>query len=276
MDPNEPPPPDPNEPPPPDPNGPEVVQSKDQQKCINELNKNGAKVAKAQGKENSKCIKDSSKGRLIGTIEACLTADAKGKVAKAKAKTLEKEGVKCNGVTPDFGSTSGANVNQVMMDNELALIYEIFGSDLDTAIIPESFDKDKAKCQVKVLKAVQKCQDTKLKEFNRCKKDGLKGKAGPPGADLPFDDTTDLEQCMSYDPKSKIGKFCGGKLGNAIRGSCTMENLDVFPGCGSPATTAELRNCLDCSVTAQVCMALNAADGLAQDCGALACVIVHP
>ncbi len=272
-DPNsEPPPPDPNEPPAP---GPEIVQSKDKQKCINELNKGFARVAREQGKAIFKCIKDGSKGRLGGqTIEQCTTADNDGKVAKAQAKTLTKETLKCSGVTPDFGSTSGANVNQVAMVKELSLIHEVFGADLNSAIISVSSDKDAAKCQMKVFKAVNRCQDTQLREFNKCKKDGLKGKAGPPGADLPFDDTTDLEQCMSYDPKSKIGKFCGGKLGNAIRGSCT-ENLDVFPGCGSQPNSAELRNCLDCIVTAQVCMALNAADGLAQDCELLACVIIH-
>ena len=80
---------------------------------------------------------------------------------------------------------------------------------------------------------------------------------------------------MGYDPKRKILKFCAAKLNDAIAGSCTG-NLDVFPGCGSPANLGELRNCLDCIVTAQVCMALNAADGLARDCEALACGIVIP
>ena len=35
------------------------LREKNQRKCINELNKNGAKVAKAQSKENVKCIKHS-------------------------------------------------------------------------------------------------------------------------------------------------------------------------------------------------------------------------
>ena len=272
-DPNAPPGPDPNGPPAP---GPEIVQSKEKQKCINELNKGFARVAREQGKAIFKCIKDGSRDRLGGqTIEQCTTADNDGKVARAKAKTLSMETLKCSGVMPDFGSTSGANVNQVAMAKELRLIHEIFGANLNTAIISVSSDKDAAKCQMKVFKAVKRCQDTQLREFNKCKRDGLKGKAAAPGADLPLDDTTDLELCMGYDPKARSLRFCGAKLGDAISSSCTG-NLDVFPGCGSPADLGELRNCLDCSVTAQVCMALNAADGLARDCEALACGSVIP
>ena len=79
-------------------------------------------------------------------------------------------------------------------------------------------------------------------------------------------------QCRSIVYIIPIRKFCAAKIAGAIDGSCTG-NLDVFPGCGSPANLGELRNCLDCIVTAQVCMALNAADGLAQDCEALSCGI---
>ncbi len=55
------------------------VQGKEQQLCINELNKNFGKVAKAQGKDNDACIKDGSKGKLGGmSIEECMTADRRG------------------------------------------------------------------------------------------------------------------------------------------------------------------------------------------------------
>jgi hypothetical protein len=68
-----------------------VAQGKDQQLCINELNKNFAKVAKAQGKDIGACIKDGAKGKLGAlTIEACTTADRKGKVGKAKRHRLRR------------------------------------------------------------------------------------------------------------------------------------------------------------------------------------------
>jgi hypothetical protein len=245
--------------------GPGQAPSKEKQRCINELNKNFAKVAKAQGKDVCKCIQDGSKGKLSGqTIEACITADNHGKVAKAKEKTLTKATAKCP-VPPDFGATDPNTVNQVAVGKELALIHAIFGSDLDAAIIDQEIDKDGGKCQVAVAKAVQKCQDTKLKEFNRCKKDGLKGKAGPPGADLPFDDATDLRLCMGHDLKGKILKACDTKLGEKISKSCAGK-LDVLPGCGAPATAGDLRGCLDRLVRCEVCRGLNAVDDLVRDC----------
>ena len=45
------------------------VQSKDQQKCINALNKGLAKVSGAQGKANLKCIQNFGKGQVALSSE---------------------------------------------------------------------------------------------------------------------------------------------------------------------------------------------------------------
>ena len=142
----------------------------DEQGCINELNKGFGKVAKTQGKDIGKCIKDGSKGKLVAqSIEECITADNKGKVAKAKQKTISKASPLCS-VPPDFGPSDPNTVNQAAVEKELDLIHAIFGSDLDLddVIFDASVEKDGAKCQIDVAKAAQKCQDTKLKEFNKC------------------------------------------------------------------------------------------------------------
>ena len=85
--------------------------SGDDQKCINELNKNLAKVASTQGKDICSCIKNGSQGKLGGqTIEVCMTSDNKGKVGKAKSKTLAKAGQKCP-TPPSFGPTDPNVIN---------------------------------------------------------------------------------------------------------------------------------------------------------------------
>src|SRR6185503_1386884 len=61
-----------------------VAQNSDQQSCLNAMNGNGAKVAAAQGKENTGCVKGVGSGKVISTADACLTADSKLKVSKAK------------------------------------------------------------------------------------------------------------------------------------------------------------------------------------------------
>ena len=248
----------------------EQVQEKDQQKCIVELNKGFAKVAKAQGKDICQCIKDGAKGKL-GTsptaIEDCLTSDPKMKVAKAKQKAIEKGAQKCT-VPPDFGATDPNTANRVAVEKELKLIHSIFGPDLDAVIIPAAGNPAASKCQVDAAKAAKKCQDTKLKEFIKCKKSGLKNKSGPPSVTLPMDTPGDLAECMGFDPKGKIDKACGTQLDDKIDKSCAgLDYATLFPGdCSGEATLSDFERCVDSLVECQVCLALNEADGLNRDC----------
>ncbi len=73
--------------------------SKDEQKCTNTSNKHAQKIADAQGKNLSSCIKDFAKGKN-GSADACVAADAKGKLAKANSKYDSK-------TAKDCGSGSG-------------------------------------------------------------------------------------------------------------------------------------------------------------------------
>jgi len=234
----------------------------DEQSCINELNKGLASVAKAQGKEICGCIKDGSKGKLgAQTIEECMTADGKGKVSKAKNKARTKATGKCSG-PPSFGPTDPNTMNAVAVAKELILVHQIFGTDLDLAVLDQAVDEPGGKCQVDVAKATKKCQDTRLKEYNKCKKDGLKSGSitGPSG----------LEACLGDDPKGKIAKACDAKLAAKIGKKCAGK-LDVFPGCNDPtppASSQDLATCLDQLVECEVCEALKLADDLSLFCEA--------
>jgi hypothetical protein len=238
-----------------------IPQSPVQQNCINELNKGFAKVAKAQGKDIVACVKNGSKGKLgAQSIEECLTADNKGKVAKAVQKTLAKAPPKCS-QPPDFGATDASTVNQVAVEKELALIHEIFGSDLDDAILDarEESEVEAAKCQVAVAKAGQKCHDAKLKEFNKCKKAGLKEGS--------IERVSELKLCMGVDPKGKIAKACDTKLSATVSKKCpgSVDLAGAFPGCntGDPGLLAA---CVDRIIACRACLALNEADVLNRDC----------
>ena len=70
------------------------MQSKPQQGCINALNKSGAKVAKAQAKDDATCLKNAGKAKETDA-QSCLTDDDKGKVAKAMLKTASTATKKC-------------------------------------------------------------------------------------------------------------------------------------------------------------------------------------
>lgn len=251
------------------------VQTKDQQRCIITMNKNLGKVASRQGKENNDCIKRAGK-KNAGLIEDCLTSDSKGKVAKTKAKTLADFDRKCTGtdrngdpVFPDFGATDPNTVNNAAVQKEIDLAHEIFGPDLDLAIVTDKDLRFVTKCQGKIAKTVNRCQDTKLREFNKCKKTVLRD----PNA--PADDPGDLEACMFVDPDGKVAKACGPKLAKQVRAHCTLKGVDLsvaFPGITDPNTLVDPNDLVedfDQAVECVACLAVNAADGLSKDCDAL-------
>ena len=247
----------------------ERVQSKEQQKCIVDLNKSFARVSKAQGREICGCIKEGARGKLEGqSIEECSTADAGGKVARAQLKTVVKENLRCRfSVTPpDFGYTSSGNLNQVAVEKELSLIHALFGPDLDLGILPAADERAASDCQLAVVKATKKCQQVKLKAFNQCKKNGLKGGSAPAGADLPFDDRLDLGRCVGDDPRGQIAKACGAKLAQEISDHCSgVDTSLAIPGCGT-LDLAQLATCVDRRVGCEHCLSLNAVDNLVRDC----------
>jgi cysteine-rich repeat protein len=242
------------------------VQRKAQQQCINELNKNLAKVAKAKARQISKCIKDGAKQKLTGDrpIETCIATDDE-KVSKAKQKTMDKASSKCT-LSPQFGATGPSTVNQVAVEQQLDLIHDLFGSDLDAAILKQDLDRDGSKCQQAMLKSVTKCQDANLKAFNKCKKAGLKGKGGPRGNGLPIGQPQELELCMGLDPKGKVSKICETKLSRDISKKCAASSGfgTLFPGC--PGDPAVLADCLDHLAKCRVCQALNEGDNLNANC----------
>jgi hypothetical protein len=77
---------------------------KDQQKCLNTLNNDAAKLAKAQGKENSDCLKKATHGTLRGgqSADACLLADGKGRIAAAQAAITTHDTERCSATPPTF------------------------------------------------------------------------------------------------------------------------------------------------------------------------------
>src|SRR5579862_5579913 len=85
------------------------AQDKDQQKCINAVNKDAGKVAATQGKANSACVKTGTKGAVTAS---CPTDDPKGKLTKAEGKTGSDEMMDCLAMDlPTFGYTSSGTAN---------------------------------------------------------------------------------------------------------------------------------------------------------------------
>ena len=204
------------------------VQTSDQQKCLNAVNKDGAAVAKTQGKEHLGCVKSAGKG--AGGAQACLTADAKSKVAKAKAKTTADATKSC-GTPPSFGFASAATTNAAAQQADVDVVADVYGANLDAAIITCATSKAGCGCQQKVSKGIEALMAVKLATFVACKKAALKAGASAAAA---------LEDCVrnaatpgsiAADSKGKIGKIVAG-LNTAISKSCDTPNVTAgaFPG----------------------------------------------
>jgi hypothetical protein len=245
------------------------VASADDAKCVNTVNKNAAKVAKAQGKDNAKCLKDAGGGKLTGTIENCITSDPKGKVKKAKDKAKAKIQADCQTppAVPPIDTSDPDALGQIMIDKELALVHAIFGTDLDAPglIVNKDLDKDGWKCQSAIAKAAGKCQDAKLATYNSCKKVQLKAgvhNAGQLQYACLGTGTDPLFRGIP-DGRGKIEKKCGNGLGGTLGKKCAGLDTDaLFPPCVGKV----LGDCLDQKIECEVCRALNELDGLDRNC----------
>ena len=231
-------------------------QSAAQQACINAVNKGFAKVAKAQRKEIAGCIKRGVKGKLAGgeTIDSCMVADEKGKVAKAGQKTLDQELVRCT-EPPDFAYSSGPTASTQSAAAELALVRSLFGSDLDGVIRDAASDDAGASCQQAVAKLAGKCQDAFIKDYNKCKKRVLKGGKGV----APATAVGEVAACEGEDGSGKVAKTCQTKLADGVAARCSGQDVAALvPGCA----TEELAACAAARVAAHAGVALDAADAL--------------
>jgi cysteine-rich repeat protein len=227
----------------------------DQQKCVNGINKSGAKLASTQGKLNSGCVKTEVGGG--GSTDTCVLADGKGKVAKAKIKVDDAFG-KCTGLTPAFGKTTAATVKTAAVDEEINLLEDVFGSPADAAIAADN------KCQTSVAGSYEKLASARTKDFNSCKKAGLK--------DVTINSAVQLvNKCMANGTGADLkGKVQGAhdKLEATITSKCASVNLATsFPGCSAEATNANvLEGCIGRKVECRMCLALSTMDGVDGKC----------
>jgi cysteine-rich repeat protein len=235
------------------------VQNADEQGCINAMNGNGAKVAKAQGKNNAGCIKGAGKNDLPSTADVCLTADEKGKIAKAAGKTTAAQASECTDV-PGFAFTAASTVNDAAEENEVELTRDVFGATVQSAIIDGSTDAVGANCQASVAKGYEKIAAAAIKEFTSCKKAGLA--AGT------ITNADGVESCVGTDPKGKVGT-ARDKLQDTATKKCPGVDLTAaFPGCGA-GTSADLADCAAQAVRCRTCIMANGMDGLTAQCDLL-------
>jgi len=247
------------------------LQSTVQQKCINTLNADGALVAKIQAKVNRKCLKDASKGELLGTAEQCLATQTGGKLAQGFNKALTKTQTDA-ALCAQLPSIAFAGPNVVIAaahHREDALMDDLFGTDLDSAVAACDADKLKCKCQGAVLAKVEAIAAAGGGLFQKCKKRVLK--TATSAADVArclYDPSTDGSVAAATAFGGKLDKL-RAKLDATVTKSCDTPGVTsgAFPGKCAALSGTSLTLCLTRQVKCRLCRSLNDMDNLSGGSG---------
>jgi len=248
--------------------GAQVIDDKDQRKCIETIAKEGAKYVVARMKEASKCA-----DKNLKETGSCDFVKRDQKLDKAESKLRSALDKKCGDQSklpsPDLALQSlgfpakcddpnGAPftndeletcIFETHRDAAVALYdlqYGANGDDLAQSFEAQTGDADQAKllqkCQKEISKNGQKFVKTILKEVQKCRNGLQSGKL------TGFLPTACADNPVETKPKEKIDK-AETKLRDKIPGKCQAPELGLMDVCdtgGGPQTT--VGPALDCIV----------------------------
>lgn len=243
-----------------------------QQRCVYEMNKRGAALAKVQGATSLACLKNAAKGATekLGTpatAQDCLTNDVAGKVASGGAKLVAREASVCPaGSPPSFGYTGGTTVRDAAVARGVARVAALFGVDLDAALRTAAVDPVGAKCQEDVLRTTGAAVDALLKIALKHKKAALAAEKVV-GANDAESLGTALLGAIGNGSDPKLAKALGAVASAAAKRCTAAADLPgAFPGCAAAADVAAVASCAQAAVRCDACRTLEAFDGLSLDC----------
>ncbi|MBM4244609.1 MAG: vanadium-dependent haloperoxidase [Deltaproteobacteria bacterium] len=221
-----------------------------QRRCIVELNRVGANVAKATTRELLRCARLAVRGRLAAgqTIEQCTLADAHGRIVQARITTAVAEARWCDG-TPPIGPRDADGVNHIL--DGLRQVRTVFGPDAAGVLGASADQPRRASCQVTVVRGMGRIAVAKLREFNRCTEEALAGGA---------ESAQQLAACVGEDPRGRVARIAADVNADAAR-ACDGEPVAAaFPGECASGPAGALGTCVEPRVHCDVCTGLNAAD----------------
>jgi hypothetical protein len=234
------------------------------------MNRSGEKVNRTQFRENELCLRDFQAERLVApmTFDGCMTADRRGRMQRAGARTAMWERMTCDSldVPPPFAYIDSATVNTAAVDGALVLTYKIFGGPpvLDADLVTMADSKETARCQFEMLERADQLENTVLKEINRAKRRALR------------DETVDSE--AAFEAKLQAVLSSNGKINKAqdrlvkrVDNKCADLQAPpdaIFSGECSEGNSSlsEVEACVIAAARCVACLKINAFDNLNLDC----------
>lgn len=241
------------------------------QKCVNEMNKGAASLAQIRGAAGFACMKYASKGDAgkLGTpatAQDCLGNDVGGKFANAAAKLEAKEDAVC-AAGASFAYSDAAGIADAVALGGEELMADLFGANLDAALILFATNPDGARCQQEIVKRANAATAALWKLTVKQKKAILLGKKVPTA--LSSDDlAAQLMAFLASDQRGAVSKpFTALSRGSGRRCGALPGLVAAFPGC-APVHASALAACAERAVRCRFCQQLAAVDALALDCDA--------
>jgi hypothetical protein len=256
--------------PPPDARSP---QNSKQQRCVKAQGKLGRKAAAGEVRNARACVQDAARGKTdkLGstsqtrTAQACLTNDVRNRVAKVAQTAARKDEKVCSEEPPDFGYAGADALVSAPVEAIEALIADLFGVDLDAALVSESVDAAGAACQYEVVRRVGAVHDAAVRTALAESKSALAGEVG----------TADelalaIGSGLFGDSRGKIGK-ARSKLLSRTRKRCEGAALTaLFPGSCAPVTEVDaFAQCAAERTLCRQCLAEELARSIDLDCDQL-------
>jgi hypothetical protein len=241
------------------------------------MNRASVNVGKAQGSESLKCVKFAARDAndKLGippqtqTAQECLTNDVTGKVQRKFGILTKRDAAKCLAEPqqlPDFGYVGALGAGSVTLAESLALTAELFGPDLDAALVIKDQDKEGAKCQDVAHRSAYRVFDTVTKEVEKGVHYALRGKTTPQ-ADSGEMLSSAARDFINSDAKDRIAK-AEWKLTDKIERACQGDLASLFPGTcsGGAGTPLGLAQCADEAARCRGCKAAEGFGALTLDC----------
>ena len=227
-------------------------------------------MARLQTSAGLACLKNAAKGAVdkLGvpaTAQDCLTNDVGGKQAAALGKLTTREAASCAASAPAFGHSSADVIGTTTGAEGVGLMGDLFGPDLDAAMLLSASDPVGAKCQEEVAKRTAAAVDALWKLTLKQKKAVLLGSKVLMATDA--ESLGDmLTAYLDSDPKGAVTKTFTALAGGAAKRCTGVADLAAtFPGC-APADLPALGACAERAARCRFCRELGTFDLLPIDC----------
>jgi hypothetical protein len=203
------------------------------------------------------------------TAQECLTNDVTGKVQRKFGTLAKRDASKCLSEPqqlPDFGYVGALGAGSAVLVESFELTAELFGPDLDTALVLKDQDEVGAKCQDVAHRWTYMVFSAVTKEVERGVYHSLRGKRTPQANSAAMLSSA-ARDFIDDDAKDKIART-ERRAADKIERACQGDLASLFPGtCSENTGTAlDLAQCLNEAARCRGCKAAEGFGALTLDC----------